>query len=126
MALMAVSVQISTASIAKYLLNVPLGLYTLIFLWKYKFTLKVLERIIIILQDATIITCYNIFVANYNYITSYSLDFFALAIVILLEIITLIPKLVQFCKRSDDDNDPSVNPENDISVSKLRRNNSFV
>ena len=84
MALLAIYVQISSASIAKYLLNVPLALYALIFLWKYKFSLKVIERIVVGVQDAVIIAVYNIFVANYSYITSYSLDFFALAIVILL------------------------------------------
>lgn len=92
----------TNADIAKYMLNIPLVLYAIIFLIKYKFAYKVIERISVFLQDAVIITCYNIFVLKYSYITANSLDFFALAIVAALELIILLPKLVNFFKNEDE------------------------
>jgi hypothetical protein len=84
MVLVAINIQIGSAGIAKYLINVPLGIYMLLNLWKYKFSFKVLERIIVFIQDGAIIAAYNIFIENYSYLTTYNLDFFGLALVICL------------------------------------------
>jgi len=81
------------------MLNIPLVLYAIIFVIKYKFAFKVLERISVVLQDAAIIVCYNIFASKYTYIISYNLDFFALLIVAALEMIFLFPKLVSFFRK---------------------------
>jgi len=72
------------ASVTKYLLNVPLVLYATIFMFEYKFMFRVGQRISVFLQDAIIITVYNIFAIRYSYITQYGLDFFGLAIVAVL------------------------------------------
>jgi len=71
----------SNASVAKYMLNIPLALYALLFLGKYKFMFKVAERVAVFLQDAIIITCYNIFAIKYDDIARTDLDFYALVIV---------------------------------------------
>ena len=62
-----------------------------------------MERISVFLQDAIIITVYNIFIIKYSYITQYNLDFFGIVIVGCLELIFLFPKLVRFCKNDDEE-----------------------
>ena len=78
------------------MLNIPLGLYMLVFLLKYNFMLKTLERIGVFLQDAIIITCYNIFANNYVGIANTNIDFFALVVVGGIELIFLLLKLGRF------------------------------
>jgi len=91
----------TNADMIKYFLNASLGIYFLIYIIKYKFAFKVVERISVFLQDAIIITVYNIFVINYSYITQYNLDFFGIVIVGCLEFLFLLPKLVRFFKNED-------------------------
>ncbi len=71
----------SHSDIAKYMLNIPLVLYLLFFMATYNFLFRVVERIAVFLQDAIIITCYNIFAISYVDIAKTNLDFFALVIV---------------------------------------------
>lgn len=93
----------TNADITKYFLNGSLGIYFIIFIIKYKFAYKVVERISVFLQDAIIITVYNIFVLNYSYITQYNLDFFGIVIVGGLELLFLFPKLVRFFRNDEED-----------------------
>lgn len=103
MALAALSLKVG--EICKYLINIPLVLFTIIYLVKYKFTFKVFERVIVLIQDAVIIACFNIFILKYEYITSYAIDFYALCVVIFLEMLEMIIKIKVMCKRADDDDE---------------------
>jgi hypothetical protein len=114
MAILAIYKFYSNGSTAKYMLNIPLVLYSLIFLIKYKFAYKVVERVAVLLQDAAIIACYNIFVIKYQYVPYNNLDFYALALVLLLEFIFLLPKLVKFFKNEEEDDSSAVNPEKEL------------
>ena len=91
------------ADVTKYLLNIPLVLYAIIFLYEYKFMFRVGERISVFIQDAIIITVYNIFAIKYSYITQYGLDFFGLVIVAVLELFFLLPKVIKACRREQSD-----------------------
>jgi len=59
----------STRDAMKYLIpNLFIGLFAVLYLIKFKFSLKVVERVFMFIQDAIIITILNIFVHNYQYI----------------------------------------------------------
>ena len=113
MALVALYKYSSQASTARYMLSVPLVLYALIFLVKYKFTYSVVERLSAFLQDAAIIVVYNVYVIKYQYVPLNYLDFYSLALVLILELLFLLPKLVKFFK-GDDEEGSLVNPEKEL------------
>ena len=119
----------TSLELLKYIINVPLALYAILYLIKYKFAYKVFERVLSSVQDALIIAIFNIFVIEYKHVSEYGLDFYAIAIVGIIEIIEVIIKLVRFCKRGNDDDDDApaeVVPEKDgRGVEKDRKNNSF-
>ncbi len=73
--------------VLKYIVIVFLVLFSLIYLIKYKFTLKVMERIIVFIQDAIILAVFIIYTQNYNIIADNAIDFYALCVVIVLEVI---------------------------------------
>jgi hypothetical protein len=111
----------------KYLIpNVFIGLYVLFYVIKYKFTFKVVERIFMIVQDGLIIATLDIMVFNFQYILDYHIDFYALAIVLAIEIIEVFIKFIMFCKKGsdDDDEEAAVSPEKE-GREKERINNSF-
>lgn len=111
----------------KYLIpNVFIGLYVLFYVIKYKFTFKVVERIFVIVQDGLIIAILNIMVFNFQYILDYHIDFYALAIVLVIEVIEVLIKFIMFCKKGsdDDDEEAAVSPEKE-GREKERINNSF-
>lgn len=88
----------------KYIISFVLyGLFSVIYLWKYKFTAKVLERIVQVIQDGLIISVMAIFLFKEEYIGVHHVDFYALVIVIALEILVTIIKFCLFCKNRGDD-----------------------
>lgn len=87
----------------KYGVIAFLAVYSLIYLIKYKFTLKVMERIFVIVQDGIILAVFIIYFVDYNIIADNAIDFWALVVVIVIEIIELLVKLVNRCKNGDDD-----------------------
>lgn len=89
----------------KYLINIPLALFALLYLWKYKYSFKLVERLFSFLQDAAIITCFNIFIIKYQYITQYGIDFYVLCIVGIIELVEVFLKMVAFCRRGEEDHD---------------------
>ena len=108
--------------------NVFLGLFFLIYLIKYKFGAKVLERIAVIIQDGIIIATLNIFAWKYTYITDNHLDFYALAVVLAIELIECLIKFVLFCKHGgeNDGAEDAIAPEKeDRGANRGRVNNSF-
>lgn len=78
-------------------------IFSIIYLIKYKFAHKVIERIFMFIQDAIIITLLNIFILKPSSVIDNLLDFYGLIIVIIIELIVLIVKFVIFCKRGDED-----------------------
>lgn len=94
----------STKDAMKYLIpNVFLGLFSLFYIIKYKFTFKVVERIFMFIQDALIIAVLNIFVHKYEYIIENHIDFYALAIVLAIELIEVFIKFIMFCKKGEEE-----------------------
>lgn len=90
----------------KYIIpNVFIGLYALFYIIKYKFTFKVVERIFMFIQDGLIIAILNIFIHKYSYISDYRIDFYALAIVLAIELIEIFIKFILYCKKGSDDDD---------------------
>lgn len=80
-----------------------LAIYLLIYLIKYKFTLKVFERIFVVIQDGVILAIFIIYFIDYSIVANNALDFWALVIVIAIEIIELLIKLVNWCRKGDED-----------------------
>lgn len=113
--------------LAKYFIYGPLCLYFLLYSFKYVFTFKVCERVFFLLGEAVLITLFSIFLFKPSYVSTYSLDLFGLAIVILLEILLFLPKLVSRCKAKSEDEDGSVAPEKneDDRPIKPARGNSY-
>lgn len=112
------------SSMAKYFIYGSIIIFDIVYLLKYKFTFKVLERVFFIIQEGVLITVYSLFIFQSSYIKDYNLDLLGLALVILLEILLFIPKLVHYCKNGEEEEDPQVNPEGDRSP-QLKKNNSF-
>lgn len=100
MVLLVVSLTINVS--AKYVLYAPILIYDIIYLFKYKFSFKVFERIIFILSESTLITIYSLFIFEQSYIIRYSLDFLALAFIIFLELFMLLFKMYSHCSKSGD------------------------
>lgn len=122
MALMQVS--LIHSDMAKYFIFGSIVIFDIVYLIKYKFTFRVLERVFFIIQEGVLITIFALFIFNTGYIKDYSLDILGLALVLLLEILLFIPKLVSHCKNGEEEEDPQVNPEGDRSP-QLKKNNSF-
>jgi hypothetical protein len=110
-ALAAVSTQ--SNSMAKYFIYGPIIIYDLVFLIRYKFLFKCFERFVFIIQEAVLITVYSLFLFNNQYIFTYNIDLFGLAIVIFFELIIFFPRLANACKNDEEQSDPEVNPEVD-------------
>ena len=90
----------------KYVISfVIYGLFALIYLWKYKFAAKVLERLVQIVQDGLIIATMAIFMFKSEYINSHHVDFYALAVVIVLELLVTLIKFCLFCRNKEDDDE---------------------
>lgn len=125
MALVVVSLKIN--SMAKFFIYGPIVIYDIVFLLKYKFTFRVFERFIFIIQEAVLITVFSLFIFNTSYIYDNNIDLFGLGIVILLELLIFLPKLVAACKSGEDESDPSINPEGKLERSPgiKKNNNSF-
>lgn len=99
----------SVQSAMKYLIpNVFIGLFALFYIIKYKFTFKVVERIFQFVQDGIIIAVLDIMVFQYQYIIDYHIDFYALAIVLAIELLEVFIKFIMFCKKGNDDDDEGV------------------
>ncbi len=60
MALVAVSQNID--SMAKYFIYGPIVIYDIVFLVKYKFNFKVMERIFFIIQEGILITVFSLII----------------------------------------------------------------
>ena len=105
----------TTRDAMKYIIpNVFIGLFALFYIIKYKFTFKVVERIFMLVQDGIIIATLNIFIFKYSYIADYHIDFYALAIVLAIELLEIFIKFIIYCRTgSNDDNDEgaAVSPE---------------
>ena len=117
----------STQNALKYVIPyVFLGIFALIYLIKYKFAAKVVERLLVIVQDGLIITTLCIFFYRYEYINTHHIDFYALVIVIAIEILLTFIKFVIFCRNKGDDDDDAVAPEKEgRGDDRVKNNNSF-
>ena len=69
---------------AKYFIYGPIVIYDLVFLAKYKFTFRVFERLVFIVQEAVLITIFSLFIFNKQYIADNNIDLLGLGLVILL------------------------------------------
>lgn len=109
--------------------NVLIGIWAVLYLIFYKFTAKVFERILQIAQDGIIIATLNIYFFKYDWINQHYIDFYALAIVIAIEVIMTFIKFVVFCKNGGADRDEeAVAPEKEgRGYDRDRKlNNSFA
>jgi hypothetical protein len=79
-----VVVSLKNDQMAKYFIYGPIVIYDIVFLLKYKFTFKIFERFIFIVQEAVLITVFSLFLFNKQYIADNNLDLLGLALVILL------------------------------------------
>jgi hypothetical protein len=91
-------------SMAKYFIYGPIVIYDIVFLIKYKFTFRIFERIIFIVEEGVLITVYSLFIFGSHYIYDNNLDLIGLALVIFLELMLFIPKLISYCKNEEEDN----------------------
>jgi len=74
----------SINSDAKYYIYASLGIFEIIYLFKYKFAFKVFERILFLIQEGIVLTLFSLFIFNSSYIIDNNLDFFGLLIVVVL------------------------------------------
>lgn len=109
----------------KYLIpNLFTGLFSLVYLFYYKFSAKVIERLLMLVQDTVIIATLNLFIFKYDLIVENDIDFYAIAAVLIIEVLEVLIKFIMFCKNSGDgDMDASVAPEN--RENNKRHSNSF-
>lgn len=119
MALIVISAQVN--SLAQYFIYGPIVIYDLVLLIKYKFTFKVMERLIFIIDEAILLVVFSCFIFNSQYIYTNNLDLLGLAIVILLDLLLFIPKLVSHCRSDEDQSDPEVNPEKESPRSPRKK-----
>ena len=94
----------------KYILYVPIVCYDFFYLCTYNFVYKVFERVLFILSESTFITIYTLFLTNSSYISTYNLDLFGLAIIILIELLVIILRMYYKCTHKTED-DSQINPE---------------
>ena len=107
----------------KYLIpNLFIGLFAVFYLIVYKFRARVVERIFSTMMDVIIIVVLNLFIFSPDTIYDNHMDFYALVVVLVIELIETFIKFVMFCKSKGDEEDDAVNPEKD---SPKRGNNSF-
>jgi hypothetical protein len=119
------SAKTSSRDTIRYLIpNLFLGIFAIVYLIAYKFSAKVLERVIQIVQDAIIIVILNIMVFKYQIILDTQLDFFALVVVMALEILVLFVKFIAYCKNKNEEESSEVAPEPE-SREKRINNNAF-
>jgi hypothetical protein len=118
-------ISLKVNSLAQYFIYGPILIYDIVFLVKYKFTFRVLERIFFILEEAALITVFSLFLFGNQYIYNYNLDLIGIAIAIVLDVIIFIPKLISYCKSDEDEVDPEVNPEKEMRSSPRKRGNSI-
>lgn len=72
------------------------------------------------------IAVFSLFLFNSQYVYTYNIDLFGLAIVILFEILVFFPKLAAVCKSGQDEEDPIVNPEIEIERRGSPRKADFM
>lgn len=78
-----------------------------------------------LIQDAIIIVLLNLSIAKPETVVENLLDFYGLAIVIVIELIIIIVKTVIFCKRGGEEDTASVAPEKEgRDYNKERKNNN--
>ena len=93
----------SSQDTLKYIIpNAFTGLFAIIYLIKYKFAAKVFERLLQIVQDGLIITTLNIFFFKYDWITMHHIDFYALVVVMVIEVLLTFIKFIMFCRNKGD------------------------
>ena len=101
----------STQDGLKYVIpNAFTGIFAIIYLIKYKFSAKVFERILQIVQDGIIIATLNIFFFKYEWINQHYLDFWALVVVMAIEVLMTFIKFIIFCKNKGDEEEEQVSP----------------
>lgn len=81
----------------KYLLYAPNIIYFILHMAKYNYSYRILEKVFLIIQESIFITMYSLFLFKSKYIEDYLLDFFALGLSLLLEIILLILRIRSRC-----------------------------
>ncbi len=84
--------------IAEYFVYGPIVIFDIVYLIKYKFTFKVFERVIFIIQEGVLITVFSLFIFKVEYVFDNNVDLIGLALVIFLELLIFFPKLIQHCK----------------------------
>ena len=99
-----------TSNLARYFAYGPLVAYTVIYLWKNNFTYKIVERVLFGLGEAAAITLFSLYLFGNSYIIQYDLDFFALGLIIFLDVIFYTVKLVSWLKYGKVSID-KINPE---------------
>lgn len=77
---------------------IPLGLYSLIYLWKGEYQFVVGERIIFGLGEGVIIALFGLYLYKSSYIEMYDLDFFGIGGVLLVDLIFYIVKAIRLAK----------------------------
>lgn len=83
-------------SIAKYFVYGPLVIYSVLYMWKGIYINKVVERIIFGIEEGIIITLYSLFMFDPVNLALYDVDFFGLAIILLLDIIYITMRMVSW------------------------------
>lgn len=88
-------------------------IYPVLHAWKGEFKYPVMERIIFIVGEAAFLALFYIFrYQSTNYIVSYDLDFFLLAVVLLIDVLLYFVRTMRMvCYGA---NEGSPNPQNNL------------
>lgn len=89
-------------TVFKYLLYAPSIIYFILHIIKYNYSYRIIEKVFLIIQESIFITIYSLFIFQPTYIEDYLLDFFALALSLILEIILLILRIKSRCTSNEE------------------------
>jgi len=83
-------------TIAKYFVYGPLVLYAFLYFWKGYHINKIAERVIFSLEEAIILTIFSLYLFDPIHLAENELDFLGLAIILLLNVIYITMRLVNW------------------------------
>jgi hypothetical protein len=118
----------------KYALYGPIILYDIFHLAKYNYHFRILERVIFIIQESALIAIYSMFIFNPANIKQYSLDFIAVAVVFVLELLQLTIRIYSHCRsggssgqvKNEDVETPDINKRTVLSKERSTKVSSLV
>lgn len=102
--------------------------YSFFFAWKNKFIYPAAGRVLFILGEALFLAVFSFFLFKINFLQDYQIDFIALAVVLLMDIIYYVVEMVYISKHgAPDDNVERVNPEaSEDEGARKKRSNAYA